>query len=146
MRGSRSRFRPVSEEKGGLDVFVATAMVLPLLLLTLFGGWGVLHLLASSTELAGAREIGAEEAAIEGGVTPSVVLDVKSALQSVPGAAGVVVTGTPPPVPWGEPVTLTVRLPLVLRGFPWTFLGLEGQTIELGGTSRVSSNRIPSGP
>lgn len=143
------RSRWASDERGSLDVFVAAAMVLPLLILTLFGGWGVIQLAVLSTDIQGAQEVGAEGAAIQGGVTSSVVADVRSALTGTPLEAlsgEVSVTGTPPPVPWGDTVTLTVSLPLQLTGFPWNLVGLAGQTVTLGGTSYVSSNLVPSGP
>ncbi|MHB1842002.1 MAG: hypothetical protein ACYCO4_02610, partial [Sulfobacillus sp.] len=58
--------------RGSLDVYVATALVLPLLLLTLFGGMAALHLAEVSTDVAFAAQVGSETAALAGGVTPLV--------------------------------------------------------------------------
>jgi|GEM_PF-3476809 len=149
MHGSMFRFRRVSNQAGSLDIFIAAAMVLPLLLLTLFGGWTAIQIAVLSTELQGAQEVGAEAAAIQGGVTSQVQQDVRSALTGTSlqdQAQEISVTGTPPPVPWGETVALYVSLPLQLEGFPWTVLGLEGKTVVLGGKSDVSSNLVPAGP
>lgn len=147
MRGSTFRFQPVSNQSGSLDVFIAAALVLPVILLTLFGGWVGLQLGLLDTELAGARQVGAEVASIQGGVTPTVVADVKSALSGtgIP-PQEVQISGTGGPVPWGSPVSITVVWSVPFVGFPYNVMGLEGVSARLGGTSRVTSNLVPPGP
>lgn len=99
-----------------------------------------------ANELAGARAAGAAEAAIAGGVTPSVVQMIRSSLgDGAISGQSVIVTGTSGPVPWGNPVTVTAQLPVHLSGFPYSVLGLQGQTILIGGSTTVTSNWIPPG-
>lgn len=136
-----------TDRRGSLETYIAAGLVLPLLFVTLFGGMSVLHLLVVSNELAGARTVGAAEASVVGGVTSAVVSDVRSAIgdPSV-NPSQIQVTGTAPPVPWGGRISLTTNLPISLSGFPYSVLGLAGKTVDIGGTTVVTSNWVPSGP
>lgn len=136
-----------TDRRGSLDTYVAAGLILPLLFATLFGGMDVLHLLLVSDELSGARTVGAAEASIAGGVTPGVVNDVRSAFGD-PSVNPLLirVTGTAAPVPWGDTISLTTVLPVSLSGFPYNLLGLTGKTVDIGGTTVVTSNWVPSGP
>ncbi|MHB1842985.1 MAG: hypothetical protein ACYCO4_07680, partial [Sulfobacillus sp.] len=130
-----------------LDVYVATALVLPLLLLTLFGGMAALHLAEVSTDVAFAAQVGAETAALAGGVTPLVSQSVAQSLADAGLVVQPLVSGPAPSVPWGQPMTITVQVSVPLQGFPFTLVGLAGATVQFGEQEVVDSEAVaPAAP
>ncbi|MHB1505570.1 MAG: hypothetical protein ACYCVA_02635 [Sulfobacillus sp.] len=133
--------------RGSLDVYVATALVLPLLLLTLFGGMAALHLAEVSTDVAFAAQVGAETAALAGGVTPLVSQSVAQSLADAGLVVQPLVSGPAPSVPWGQPMTITVQVSVPLQGFPFTLVGLAGATVQFGEQEVVDSEAVaPAAP
>ena len=144
------RSRPVRRPftaRGSLDVYVATALALPLLLLTLFGGLAALHIAAWSTDVAFAAQIGSETAALAGGVTPAVSQSVAQSLADAGLVVQPTVVGPLPAVPWGQPMTITVAVRVPLHGFPFTLLGLGNTTVQFGEQEVVDSEAVaPAAP
>lgn len=133
--------------RGSLDVYLATALALPLLLLTLFGGLAALHLAEWSTDVAFAAQIGSETAALVGGVTPAVSQSVAQSLADAGLVVQPVVSGPAPAVPWGQPMTITVTVSVPLRGFPFTLVGLANTTVRFGEQEVVDSEAVaPAAP
>jgi hypothetical protein len=132
--------------RGDLSTYLAATIVLPLLLVAGAGGTAVAGLAVQQAQLAEARSAGLLAAEVAGGVTPAVTDQVLATLQGLGmGSAGVTVTGTPGPVAWGQPIQLTVTRTVVLSGFPWNLIGMEGRTVTLGGTTTTTSNAmVPS--
>ena len=131
-------------EEGSVSTYIAAALVLPLLAMIAGAGIAMAGLASVSGSLDDARDAGVVAAEIQGGVTPSVVGTVESTLQSLgidPAKANV--SGTPGPVAWGGAIALSVTEPVRLQGFPWTLIGLSGQTVTLGGTTYATSNVAP---
>lgn len=142
------RSRPASRhlrQGGSLDVYIATALVLPLLVLTLFGGLAAWHVAEWSTDLSFAAQVAAETAALDGGVTPAAAQAADSALADAGISARPVVSGSPPVVPWGQPVTVSVAIGIPLQGFPFTLLGLAGTVLHLGQQEVVDSEEVAPG-
>lgn len=142
------RSRRVNEDhltRGSLDVYIATSLVLPLLLITLFGGLAAWHVAELSTDVAFAAQIGAETAALEGGVTPAVSQAVARTLADSGIAVLPTVSGSAPVVPWGQEITVLVTVDIPLHGFPFTLLGLSGTVLHLGQQEVVNSEEVASG-
>ena len=132
------------DESGSLSTYIAATVVLPLLAMLAGAGIALSGLANTAANVNDARDAGVVAAEIQGGVTPTVVQEVASTLQSLginPSTARV--SGTPAPVPWGSSVALTVTAPVPLSGFPWNLLGLAGQTVVVGGTTYTTSNVHP---
>lgn len=131
-------------EAGGLSTYIASAMVLPLLLAAGAGGSGIASLIGQNAELTQARAAGVLLAEVEGGVTPDVISQVQQTLTGMGiSPQDVSITGTPAPVPWGQPIEVVVTRSVSLAGFPWTLVGLDGRTVTLGGTTVTTSNLAP---
>lgn len=131
-------------EEGSLSTYIAASLVLPLLAMIAGAGIGLETLSGMAANVNDARDAGVVAAEVQGGVTPQVVSTVRTTLSSLGlSAASARVSGTPGPVPWGGSLSLTVTDPVRLQGFPWSLMGLAGQTITLGGTTYATSNLSP---
>lgn len=143
------RFRLIracnADQRGALSTFIAAGMVLPMLLLTIFGGSAVLRVAQLQGDIATLRDGALLQVEAAGGVTPATSQKLQARLHALaPRLQAIRVTGTPAPVAWGSPVRLSITAGLQLSGPPWSFIGSSGQTIRLGGTSYGTSNRAPS--
>jgi hypothetical protein len=137
------RLQSFAQDSGSLSTYIAASMVLPLLLLLVFLGVSLSGLIYTESKVDIARDAAVLQAEIQGGVTPQVVSSVDSMLQSLGVPGTWTVSGTPAPVPWGQPIQLTVTDRYALYGFPWDILGMQGDTVVLGGTVQATSNRSP---
>lgn len=136
--------RNLRDDSGSLSTYIAASVVLPLLAMLAGAGLALSGLAATAANVNDARDAGVVAAEIQGGVDPTVVQAVDTTLESLgvnPSTA--LVYGTPPPVPWGSTLSLTVTEPVPLIGFPWNLLGLAGQTVVVGGTTYTTSNVDP---
>lgn len=131
-------------EDGSLSTYIAAALVLPLLAMIAGAGVALAALANEAGNVNMARDAGVVAAEVQGGVTSQVVSTVQTTLESLGiDPSTVQITGTAAPAPWGSPITLTVTRPVTLQGFPWTLIGLGGQTVTLGGTTYATSNVAP---
>jgi len=134
----------VRDEAGSLSTYIASAVVLPLLAMLAGAGIALSGLATTAASVNDARDAGIVGAEVQGGVTATVVSQVDTTLRSLGiNPAQATVTGTPGPVPWGSPITLTVTESVPLAGFPWNALGLAGQAVTVGGTTYATSNLAP---
>lgn len=132
------------DESGSLSTYIASAVVLPLLAMLAGAGIALSGLASTAASVSDARDAGVVSAEVQGGVTQVVIHQVDATLTSLGiDPTGAQVTGTPAPVPWGSPITLTVTDPVPLSGFPWNVLGLAGHSVTVGGTTYATSNLMP---
>lgn len=131
-------------DDGSLSTYIAVAVVLPLLAMLAGAGIALSGLAATAANVSDARDVASLAAEVQGGVTSQVVAAADNALAGLGlSVSAATVTGTPAPVAWGGEVAVTVTEPVTLTGFPWTLLGLAGQTVTLGGTTYATSNVAP---
>jgi hypothetical protein len=134
----------VRDDSGSLSTYLAAGLVLPLLAMLAGAGIALSGLATTAANLNDARDAGVVGAEIQGGLTPAVVSQVDTTLESLGvNPASATVSGTPAPVPWGSPIQLTVTASVPLAGFPWNAMGLAGRSVIVGGTTYTTSNLLP---
>jgi hypothetical protein len=135
----RSPSIPVSE-RGDLSAYLAAGLLLPVLLLVMFGGLAAITVGRWTVETQGALAQGLLAAEAVGGVTAAVTDVVEQNLGTDPtlATARVSVTGSQPTVPWGQPVTVAVRV-VVPATFPLSLLSPGYLTVQgqMTGTSNA---------
>jgi hypothetical protein len=132
----------LASERADLSAYLAAGLLLPVLLLVVFGGLAAITVGRWTFETQEALAQGLMAAEAVGGVTAAVTDVVEENLSTDPTLATAVVsvTGSQPTVPWGQPVTVTVRVVVPAR-FPLSLL--TPGTVTVQGQMTGTSNAPP---
>ncbi len=127
-------------ERGDLSAYLAVAMLLPLLLLVVYGGAETVRAMGLRSAVDAASFEALRVVEQQGGVTPSLASSLASTLDRLTGSTAVTVGGTASGQPWGTSVCLQVNAPSQL------WLPTGDLSMQFGGSFCGTSDLPPAGP